>query len=442
MWRALVAVMLACATAAHADNLSAEDLRRKNEGSYVTGVPLAAYSVDFGFGAGARAYYYYNGTRDDPRFTRTPYLVRTFLNVFASTNGLQYHWLDLDAPRVFDTDYRIRAQLILEGNTNSNYFGFDDAARAGLRFPGSTTTYETYQDYDRAQRRIVDGEAFTRYDRYDVLRPALIGSLERSYFDQRVRVMAGLGFSYARIEDGTGALVDATAADGSATRAPQAPTRLREDCDRGVLVGCAGGLDNVLRFGITYDSRDFEPDPNRGVYLDLAVDAGTIALGSDYDYIQALFAARGFWSPFPAAADVVLAGRVLVQAQTRGTPFFTMDVLPFIEDPRTGLGGHRTIRGVRQSRYVDHAMGAISGEVRWTFARTTIKRQKLAFILAPFVDAGRAADDLAGLGAIRAWRPSYGAAFRFSWNLATLGTFDYGRSAEGDGFYVNFGHMF
>ena len=138
----------------------------------------------------------------------------------------------------------------------------------------------------------------------------------------------------------------------------------------------------------------------------------------------------------------MLAGRVMVQAQSDGTPFFTMDVLPFIEDIRTGLGGHRTLRGVRQSRYVDHAMAAISGETRWTFARMTVKRQKLAFILVPFVDIGRAADDLDGLGAVDHWRPGYGAALRFSWNLATLGTFEYGRSAEGSGVYVNFGHMF
>jgi len=440
--RALVMLaVFGVAARARAEPLSADDLARKNEGSYLTAVPLAAYSVDFGYGFGARGYYYWNGERSDPRFARTPYLVRVFLNVFATTLGLQYHWLDLDAPAVFDSPYRARAQLIFARNINSNYFGFSDAGRAGLRFPGSATTYGSYDDYAAAQRRIAGGQAFTRYDQYDVMRPAAILALERSLLDGRLKLVGGVGLSYVRIRDYTGTTVDATAADGTATTAIMAPTRVREDCDRGLLVGCHGGRDDVLRLAIAYDTRDFEPDPNTGVYIDLSVDIGTVALGSEFTYARALFAARGFYSPFPERADLVLAGRVLTQVQSSGTPFFTMDVLPFVEDPRTGLGGHRTLRGFRQSRFVDHVMSAASGELRWTFARTTIWRQKLAFIAVPFLDVGHAFDSLASVG-IHDWRPSYGGAFRVSWNLATLGTFEYGRSSEGSGVYVNFGHMF
>lgn len=441
--RALVLVVVMCTTVpVRADHLSADDLHRKNEGGYVTGVPLFAYNVDFGLGGGARGYYYWNGARSDPRFAVTPYLVRVFLNVFATTHGVQYHWLDLDAPRVFSSRYRVRSQLVLARNLFSNYFGFSEAGHEALRFPGAPGTFDSYAGYDAAQRRVSSGEAYTRYDQYDQLRPAAIASVERGFLDDTLRVLGGVTISYVRIGDYTGRTVDATAADGTATAAPEAPTRMREDCDRGVLVGCAGGRDHTLRLGLVYDTRDFEPDPNRGVYADLAIDIGTRALGSEYDYVRALVAARGYWSPAPEAADVVVAGRVLVQAQSAGTPFFSMDVLPFVEDPRTGLGGHRTLRGFRQSRFVDHAMSAISGEVRWTFARTTVKRQKLAFIVAPFVDLGRAAGDVAGLVRFARWRPSAGGALRVSWNLATLGTFDYGVSDEGSGIYINFGHMF
>lgn len=426
---------------ARAESMTPDDLRRKSERSHVTGLPLFAYSVDFGFGGGARAYYYWNGTRDDPRFARTPYLLRTFLSVFATTGGLQYHWLDIDAPAIMDSPYRVRSQLIFVRNIDASYFGFSDASRGALRFPGSPTSYDSYAAYTDAERHVVDGQAYTRYDRFDLMRPAALASVERSLLDNRLRVLAGLGVSWVRIRDYTGRTVDAIADDGSSVEAPSAPTRLREDCDRGVLVGCHGGRDNVLRFGVSYDTRDFEPDPNRGVYVDLSFDVGTVALGSEFNYVRGLVAARGYWSPFPETADLVLAGRVLLHAQSAGTPFFTMDVLPFVEDPRTGLGGHRTIRGYRQSRFVDHVMSAVSGELRWTFARTTIKRQKFAFIIVPFVDVGHAFDSFSDVG-IHGWRPSAGAAFRVSWNLSTLGTFEYGRSPEGGGIYVNFGHMF
>jgi outer membrane protein assembly factor BamA len=241
-----------------------------------------------------------------------------------------------------------------------------------------------------------------------------------------------VGFSYTRIKDYTGTRID---------DAIEATTRLRTDCDRGVLVGCRGGRDSVIRLGVAYDTRDFEPDPNAGVYADLSVEIGTVALGSEYNYVRALAAVRGYYSPVPDRADLVLAGRVLIQYQSSGTPFYVMDVMPFVEDPRTGLGGHRTIRGYRQSRYVDHVMSAASAEIRWTFARATIWRQRLAFILVPFVDVGHAFDGPGDIG-VHDWRPSFGGAFRFSWNLATLATFEYGKSPEGSGVYVNFGHMF
>jgi Omp85 superfamily domain len=426
---------------ARAQRLSPDDLARKNERGYVTGLPLAAYSTDIGFGGGARAYYYWNGRRDDPRFATTPYLHRIFLQGFASTRGIQFHWLDYDGPRLFDSPYRVRSQLIFARNINSNYFGLGEASLAPLRFPGSAETYESYADYSDDQRRIADGTAWTKYDQFDLLRPIFIASLERLFHRDRIRVMAGIGFTYARIDDYTGERVDAVDDQGDATTATMATTRLRADCDSGRLVGCDGGRDNLLRFGLSYDTRDFEPDPNRGVFIDIAVDVGTVALASEYDYIRVLGAARGYLSPFPSLADLVLAGRVLLEVQSDGTPFWDMNTLPFTEDPRAGLGGHRTLRGFRQDRFVGPVMAAINGEVRWTFAHTRLWKQNFAFIAIPFADLGRPFDQVSDLSA-HDWRTTLGGALRISWNLATIVTIDYGVSNEDTGLYINFGHIF
>jgi hypothetical protein len=434
---ACAAVVLAARTAV-ADGLSAEDLARKNERGYVTGVPLAAYSTDIGLGGGARLYYYWNGRRSDPRFARTPYLHRLFVQAFATTKGIQFHWIDYDAPSLLGTPLRVRSQLILLRNLTSNYFGVGDAAMAPLTFPGAGRSFDDFADYSDAQRLARDGMAWTRYDQYEVIRPIAIASVERQLLNDRLRLLAGLGVTYAIVRDYTGEPVDAVDTAGAGVDAIQATTRLRADCDAGALTGCAGGRDHFLRLGVAYDTRDFEPDPNRGVFLDLALDVGTVAVGSEYDYARLLATARGFWSPLPA--DVVLAGRALLQVQSADTPFFAMSTLPFTDDPRAGLGGHRTMRGFRQDRFVGPVMALVNAEVRWTFARTRLWKQRLAFIAAPFVDIGRAADDLGGL--TDAWRPSGGAAARLSWNLATLVTVDYGLSAEDAGLYVNFGHMF
>src|SRR6185436_9116902 len=291
-----IMVVIAALTAgvAHADRLSPEDLARKDERGYITGLPLFSYSTDIGFGGGARAYYYWNGTRDDERFTQTPYLHRIFLQGFASTRGIQFHWLDYVAPRIFGTPYRIRSQLIFSRNINSNYFGHGDAALAPLAFPGAPgTTYDSYADYTAAQQRVTGGVAYTKYDQYDLIRPVFVASVERLALGDRVRILGGYGFTYASIRDYTGKQVDAIDDTGAQVQATSAPTRYREDCDAGRLVGCGGGREGFLRLGISYDTRDFEPDPNRGVFADVALDAATVALGSEYSYARLLGAARG-----------------------------------------------------------------------------------------------------------------------------------------------------
>jgi hemolysin activation/secretion protein len=127
--------------------------------------------------------------------------------------------------------------------------------------------------------------------------------------------------------------------------------------------------------------------------------------------------------------------------QSRGTPFFSQDSLPFTEDFRNGLGGHRTLRGYRQDRFVGRTMALVNGEIRWTFTRFTAWKQKFGLIAVPFVDVGRSFDNVGAL-TLRDWRLSYGGALRISWNLATLVTIDYGLSAEDTGFYINFNHIF
>jgi hypothetical protein len=436
-------VALAFAAApARADQLAPDELANKKHGGYVTGLPLAAYSTDIGLGLGARAYYYWDGDPDDPRFAQTPYLYRIFLQAFASTRGIQFHWLDFDAPHVLDTPYRIRSQLIYVRAINANYFGHGQRALAPLAFPGAARSYDSYADYTRDQQRIDgEGQTWAKYDQFDLLRPVAIASIERLFLDDRIRVLAGIGISYGRVRDYTGKQVDATDDAGHDSHAIEATTRLSADCAAGRLVGCGGGRDNYLRFGISYDTRDFEPDPNSGGFLDLALDVGTVALASQFDYVRVLATARGYWSPLPERADVVVAGRALFEAQSNGTPFFAMDTLPFTDDPRNGLGGHRTLRGYRQDRFVGSVMTAVNAELRWTFGHLAVKGQRFGFIAVPFLDAGRPYDSLGQLS-LRGWRPSYGGALRIAWNLATLVTIDYGASSEDAGFYVNFNHIF
>src|ERR1700742_728875 len=145
--RVAASILCLLVAAARAEPLSADDLAKKNEDGYVTGLPLAAYSTDIGLGVGARAYYYWNGERTDSRFAITPYLFRMFLQVFVSTRGVQFHWLDFDIPKLLDSPYRFRAQLIYARNINNNYFGIGSRTLAPPPFPPPAETMSSYPGY-------------------------------------------------------------------------------------------------------------------------------------------------------------------------------------------------------------------------------------------------------------------------------------------------------
>lgn len=418
----------------HKRRISDEDLAKKREGGYVTGLPLANYDSNTGFGAGARAYYFYNGKKDNPLFAYTPYEYRTFAMLFFTTRGLQFHWLDFDAPALFGTPWRLRSQTIYERNTSAYYFGIDSRATP-LQFSGDPgrhfASYSAYQD--ALERTRPDGTTYQLYDQILLERPFSFLALERSLLGGFLRSQLGMTISHGNIHDYTG-----TKADNGAV---QASTRFHEDCAGKVIVGCDGGWDNTLRVGLAFDTRDFEPDPNKGIYADLAADFGTQALGSDFLYSRVMLAVRGYYSPIPKLADVVLAARGVYEVQSQGAPFFSMDTFIFTEDPRIGMGGLRTLRGYKQDRFVGHVMALTNYEIRYTFAETVLWKQRFAFGVVPFLDLGRTFDAVRKTS-LAGWKRSQGGGARITWNQATVIMVDYGFSDEDSGLYVNFGHIF
>jgi hypothetical protein len=164
-------------------------------------------------------------------------------------------------------------------------------------------------------------------------------------------------------------------------------------------------------------------------------------LGSGYDWARLLLAARSYLPLLPSHTDLVLATRATFVLQSRETPFFGMNWLPYMEDPRQGLGGLRTLRGYKQDRFVGPVMTLFNAELRWTVARSQILGQRFAWMVVPFVDVGRVDDRVADV-ALSGMKADLGLSLRAAWNLATIITVEYARSDEDSGIYVNFNHIF
>jgi len=207
------------------------------------------------------------------------------------------------------------------------------------------------------------------------------------------------------------------------------------------VLGYDGGWDNALKVGLTYDTRDFEPDPSSGVMLQLAGRVSSEALGSSFNYQQLTLSARGFHNLLGEDQRLILAGRLTYVMQFGDIPFYSSSTIPFTDGDMNGLGGHATLRGFATDRFVGEAMAVANAELRWSFAERQLWGQHLRFMLVPFVDMGSVFDSVSDTS-FEDWRFAGGLGLRLAWNLSTIVSFDFARSSEDSLFYMELQHQF
>jgi outer membrane protein assembly factor BamA len=301
-----------------------------------------------------------------------------------------------------------------------------------LTYPGSTQTYDDFDDYTKALERKVGGQTWERYNDYEKTQAGGVVTVERDYWGGWLRPQVGLQFTRVNVSDYTGDRNDG---------AIEQPTRLYEDNQAGRVIGYSGGWDNAFKLGLTFDSRDFEPDPSSGVMLQTVGRVSTEVLGSAFDYQQLTLSARGFHNFLGDVGRLILAGRLTYVMQFGDVPFYSAPTIPFTDGDANGLGGHATLRGFVMDRFVGDAAAYANAELRWSFAETMLWSQHLRVMLVPFVDTGRVFNSI-GDTTLKDWKADGGIGFRLAWNLSTVISFDYARSSEGTMFYMELGHQF
>ena len=434
-----------------------DDLEHKEEGNFFSGLPLVGYDSNTGLGLGLGGYFTMDGKRTDALFPVTPYRHRLFLQGYATTGGYQQHVLSYDGIYIRDTPYRVRAQLMFERNTNANYFGVGERTLGPLSFRG--ITHSTWDEQVGAASALQpDGTASPNFNHYEYDTPSAAVTLERDFWGGRIRAQYGFTAQYTWIKayDGT------QTTDPNGNPAVHGPTRLGIDCAARLVLGCppvnergrllpekefgtGGGWNNMLKAGIAFDTRDFEPDPTKGIFADAVGEWSSRAFGSAFDYLRFTVTARGYWSPFPKLANIVLAVRLLYSIQTGNVPFYMADVLAMTEGDQNGLGGERTLRGFRQDRFIGPVAALGNAELRWTFVHFKLLQQRFSLQIAPLIDVGTVFDNVGFQHTTctsDCWKVSGGAGLRVGWNRSSIIMFDFGASSEDIGFYIDFGMPF
>jgi outer membrane protein assembly factor BamA len=248
-----------------------------------------------------------------------------------------------------------------------------------------------------------------------------------------MRLLIGARFSKYWIYDYTGSYINGGL---------ELPTLFNINCTSGAIIGCGGGFDNYIKLGVTYDSRDFEPDPTEGFLAEISSEFSTKLIGSAFNYGRVTTSVHTYNDLFRYNSQLLIfAGRLLYSFQFGDVPVYTMDTLSFTEKDRMGLGGLRTLRGFIQDRFIGPASMLLDLELRYTFLEFTLFDQYMKLGIVPFFDAGNAYNNVSST-TLAGFHLDGGAGLRLSWNLSTIIIFDYGFSEEDSAFYLDIQHQF
>jgi len=430
--------------------MSDDDLSKKREGTFFTGLPDFSSDPVTGFGFGVRTNTYWNGNRENPLFPYTPYLAKLKANAAYYTSNARELALSLDIPYYKGTRWRFKIDFKAQQNPANLYFGLTEATLGPLSLPSDeNTTFSTYEAFDRA-RKIVRpggvGEADFVTDalsnRFRETEYMLNFKADYALGNGKWRIMGGYEIqhlSYATFEG-----VEAEAIDpitGQNTTAPNGISLLRRDFEEGLISGVDGGWVSIIQTALIFDTRDFEPDPTKGYYFEIANEYSSKYIGSQFDFNKLFIQGRAY-KKIPVGKRTVLAARFgLGNIFGNNAPFFEFQDQWSPEGSINALGGRQSLRGYRANRFLARSMWFTNVELRVRLAETKLGKQRFAFGVAPFFDAGTVRNRWQNLN-FKNIKTSYGVGLRIAWNQSTILSFDYGRSKEDSLFYFGIGQAF
>lgn len=160
--------------------------------------------------------------------------------------------------------------------------------------------------------------------------------------------------------------------------------------DKGLIRAdeASGGTSLEFKAGLTYDSRDYDIIPSKGIYSSLYLIQNIDLRGTHYNYGQVVAHYSQFFPILPER--IILAGHLALQHQLWGSiPFYNINELGTPEyryEEFSGLGSRYSIRGYRYNRIAAAGYAWANIELRCTPFIFDIWDQHIELLAIPFVD--------------------------------------------------------
>lgn len=225
-----------------------------------------------------------------------------------------------------------------------------------------------------------------------------------------------------------------------------------------------GGNNKNLKLGIIYDSRDNEPNPNKGIWSEALVMTAPQFLGNKESAYTKLSLIHRQYLPL-IYNKLTFAYRLGWQGTISGKAPFYMQ--PYMINSFTratkndGLGGAKSLRGVLRNRVVGDAIAYSNLELRYKAIQFNKWNQNFYVSLNGFTDFGMVTNPIdMDMNKVPQWldysnyfdqendklHASYGLGVRLAMNQNFILAVDYGVAADerdgNGGLYINIGFLF
>lgn len=344
---------------------NAQTKEKTKSGFSFGAVPAIAYDSDLGFRYGALANFYDYGDGTIYPF----YKHSLYVEWSHTTKGSDLKQIKYDSEYLIP-GIRLTADARLETEQAMDFYGFNGYNT------GFNTDLMTVGTTDYITRM---------YYRMDRKTLRLRTNFQGKIIGRKLRWFAGAAYYNVKLDSVN---IDKLNKGKEGDKVlPNVDGLYDEFVKQGVIPSEQAKGGGVLTFaaGIVADTRDNEPNPNKGIWSEAMI-LGAPGFWDD-PFVSVVLTHRQYFTIFPDR--LTFAYRLNYQSSIAGKiPWYMMNFTYSTYDNREGLGGSKTIRGVMRNRVVGEGYALGNFELRWKFAKFTFLKQNWYLALSPFVDAG------------------------------------------------------
>ena len=361
--------LLVCATAVMAQNTDTIANKNIRKGWTFGALPSVSYDADYGFQYGALTNIYYFGDGS----TYPEYLHSLYLEASYTTKRYGVFRFFYDS-KFLIPDHRLTVDMSYLPDALSDFYGFN----------GYQAVYNPGWTNDESDMYV--SRAFYKMKR-DLFRFAtdIQGGLSNNWYWN-----AGAGVLGYKIGN-----VDVDMLNNGKDAEDQLPDTagLYEKYVLWDIIPhneANGGWHPYLRGGITYDTRNQQQNPSRGIYTDAFL-TYTAAFGDMKDYNNLKFNFN-FRQYIPITENISLAYRVGTQLTLAGkSPFYLNTYMNTLFIQRViyeGLGGGNSLRGIVRNRILSDGFAFANVELRLKLWKFKVGKENFYIGINPLFDAG------------------------------------------------------